>query len=294
MKIFKKFLSSAIALTTLFSVNSVFANGILPEDEEAICDAMEKITEDRSCGYCQFIYSSSIGESLLKESLKYALDIGRLDLAKRLIKVFGELHIDINEVDGLDAMVIKTGRKDLYEDLVKAGYKVAALDDCEAMNNLLEAAIESENVDFVEEILKGGFDPNAAGIYELSLYPPLHSCLVRIGGISDDGNGHGFEYLDNRVKVKKLVKIVKLLCDYGANPYLGAGKSGEETAFDLLEELNPENENNCYGKLEFYSKKAKCFCHGIYKTLKGYIYNSECVRNQEAGGSVGVCEIAER
>ncbi len=281
MKFSKKFLNIFAALTILFSTTPALANGVLWEDKEALCDAMEKITEDRPCGYCQFIYSSEIGQPLLKECLEYALDIGRYDLAKRLIKVFGELHIDINEVEGLNALVVRTGRNDLYEDLKKAGYRIATADDFEATGRLLEAAIASENVDLTDKILKSGFDPNAAEIYEFYLYPPLHSCLVKIGGIADDCNGHGFEYPENRMRAQKVVEIVKLLCDHGANPYLGAGKSGEETAFDLLEELNPENKDNCYGKLEFYNKEATDFCHEIYKILKDYIYNSECVRNNE-------------
>lgn len=276
MNFIKKFLSIFASLTTLFSITPVFANGILPEDEKALCDAMEKITEDRSCGYCQFIYSSEIGPSLLKECLIYALDIGRYNLAKRLIKVFGEFNIDINEVERLDYYVIKTGRKDLYEDLKKAGYKVATADDFEAMGSLLYAAISSENVGLTEEILKSGFDPNASGIYEFYLYPPLHDCLVTIGGISSDDNGYGFRSTEGRRNVINLLKIVKLLCEYGADPYLSSGKSGEETAFDILEKLNPENKDNCYGKLEFYSKKEVAFCHFIYKELKSYIDNCTC------------------
>lgn len=40
-----------------------------------ICNTVEALTEKKPTGYCQFIYSSEIGVPLLKEGLKYVLDL---------------------------------------------------------------------------------------------------------------------------------------------------------------------------------------------------------------------------
>lgn len=270
MKFLKKISVSLAIASFLCSPISVFANGILPEDKEAICTAMEKITEDRVTGHCQFIYSSTLGKPLLKESITYALKLGKYELAERFIKVFGNFY-DVNEIDNLGYNVIKTGNKSLYDTLVHAKYKFSTPENCSEYNNLLHAAIASENPEFVDKYLNEGFNPNSEDPYNFYRYP-LHICLAKIADITEEYNGHGLEYPNNRARIENLMKIIKLLCEKGAEAYRYAGKFEDQSAYSLLEELNPENEKNCYSKLEFYSEDSIAFCKKIYETIKEYVY----------------------
>lgn len=277
---FKKIFSGLSASVLLFASVPAFANGVPAEDKETICKAMEKITEKRQSGYCQFIYESPVGKSLLAESIKYALDLGKYKLAEKFIDIFANFY-DLNDIEDLDYLVVKTGKKDLYESLIKKGYKTLTADTCTEWNNLLHAAIESENLEFVEKFLNEGFDPNNASIYRFERYP-LHICLAKIASIADSNNGHGIEQADSKAEIEHLSKIIKLLCEKGADPFLCSGKMEDKSAFDLLEELNPENEKNCYDKLEFYDKDSVEFCEKLYQTLRSYIYSKDDIQESES------------
>lgn len=277
----KKFFSCLTVFATLFSATPVFANGVLPEDMEVICDTINRLTDKhrRTPGYvsCQSIQDSPWGEPLLKEGLKYALVLGRYNLATKLIGVFREVSMDINEVEGLDYLVVKTGNKKVYDALVESGYKISEpcyKGDFYHSKALLHAAVESENVGFVKHFLEKGFSPNDVDEYDFYMYP-LHSALEKIISITDDYNEHGFEYPENRVRVENLKEIIKLLIQEGADPYLYAGKGLDETAITILEELNPDNEENCYSKLEYYPKEIVDFCKKLYSDLKKIISENQ-------------------
>lgn len=263
----KKIFSCLTVLATLFSATPSFANGVLPEDKEVICDTINRLTDEhrRTPGYVpyQSIQESPWGKPLLEEGLKYALDLGRYNLATKLIGVFREVSMDINEVEGLDYLVVKTGNKKVYDALVESGYHIP-------MQRTLIAAIESESVEMVKHILEK--DYNLYGDESVLTYH-LDTVLEKIMFMANENNGYGFKHQpENKIRVEKLKEIIKLLIQKGADPYLC---DDYESAITLLEKLNPDNEENCYMKLEYYQKDEVNYCKKLYSDLKKIISENQ-------------------
>ncbi|MBQ6143350.1 MAG: hypothetical protein IJI84_02520 [Clostridia bacterium] len=272
----KRFFGCTASLVVLFSSVSTFAWIVSDEDKETICNAVESLAKRTSLERtCPFICANrELGRPLLKEGLKYALDLKKYSLAEKIMDLivgYGLIvNMDINEVEMLDYYVVKTGNKNLYKKLINAGYKMSTPT---SGNNLLYAAVKSENLKLVDKFLSQGFDPNDSGPWGVDddlcggFYTPLIYCLEKIQDISNEYNFYGFQYPENRKRVENLIEIVKTLCSHGADTTYEGNKC-VGSVFYYLEALNPDNKENCYEKFEYYNKDTIEFCRKIYNDLR--------------------------
>lgn len=272
---FKKIFSCVGLFVVLFSSFPVFGWGVSDEDKEIICNTVEALTQETSWDkpYPFVCANRELGKPLLKEGLKYALDLKKYDLAEKIINLIvgyaSIIDININEVAMLDYFVIKTGNKNLYKKLVKSGYTMSTPT---SGNNLLYAAVKSENLELVDEFLNQGFNPDAKGpwinddLFD-GFYNPLRFCLEKIYDISNEYNCYGFWYPENRKRVENLIKIVQTLRSHGAEDIYSGTKCSESVVV-FLEGLNPNNKENRYEKFEYYDKDMIGFCKKVYNDLR--------------------------